>query len=269
MADAVADILNFKKRDRRMNLNCFFIPGLLILSLVPVDIAKSEQDGQWVDLIDATGPTGIAEVGENVTLCSDVKLITDSQNLTALPGDGVVAALSKFDFGEANNLLSKQKFGDCKVQLEFLIGKGSNSGVKLQRRYEIQLYDSVHKEKPSAKECGGIYPHWLFQGEGKPLKYIDQGVPPLVNAAKPAGDWQQLEIVFKAPRFDSEGKKIENARFVSVTLNGQTIHQDVEVDSPTGNASTPLPEVAEAELFLQLDHGSVAFRNVRVMPLQL
>jgi hypothetical protein len=177
-----------------------------------------------------------------------------------------VAALGKSKFGRVNNLLSKQQFGDCEVTLEFLMGKNSNSGVKLQHRYEIQLYDSHHKQQPTATECGGIYPHWVFQGAGKPLKYIDDGVPPNTNAAKPAGQWQTLKIVFRAPRFDSTGKKSENARFVEVVLNGQTIHENIEVDSPTGNASTPLPEVARAPLMLQMDHGAVAFRNVHVYP---
>ncbi len=230
---------------------------------------EPEEVGPWINLISAKGPAGIANISNNVTLCGDVQLSPNSKNLTAVPGDGVVAALSKFEFGDANNLLSRQKFGDCEVQFDFLIGKGCNSGVKLQQRYEIQLYDSHHKKEPSAADCGGIYPHWVFQGQGKGLKYIDEGVPPKVNAAKPAGQWQTLEVVFKAPRFDSQGKKVENARFVSVKLNGLLIHQDVEVDSPTGNASNPMPEVAEAPLFLQLDHGAVAFRNVRVKPLEL
>jgi len=60
-----------------------------------------------------------------------------------VPGSGVVAALEKLETGGANNLLGKQQFGDCEVQLEFLLGKGSNSGVKLQQRYEIQLFDSL------------------------------------------------------------------------------------------------------------------------------
>ncbi|TWU29870.1 3-keto-disaccharide hydrolase [Bythopirellula polymerisocia] len=248
--------------------NCFVL-SLLILSVIPAYPVKSEEAGQWIELVGDKGPKGIAAIGENVTSCGDVQLIPNSQKLTALPGEGVLAALSKSPFGEGNNLLSKQKFGDCKVQLEFLIGNGSNSGVKLQGRYEIQLYDSHDKEKPTAKECGGIYPHWLFREDGKGLNYIDEGVPPRENAAKPAGEWQTLEIVFQAPRFDSAGKKIKNAEFISVILNGQTIHQNVEVDSPTGNASTPLPEVAKAELMLQLDHGAVAFRNVRVMPMDL
>jgi hypothetical protein len=55
---------------------------------------------------------------------------------------------------------------------------------------------------------------------------------------------------------------------MSVTLNDQLIHRDLEVDSPTGNISSPLPEVPRAALFLQLDHGPVAFRNVRVKSLR-
>jgi len=71
----------------------------------------------------------------------------------------------------------------------------------------------------------GSNPHWLFRGVGKPLKYIDDGVPPKSNAAKPAGQWQNLEIVFKAPRFDDQGKKTGNAKFLSVTLNHQYRHK--------------------------------------------
>ncbi|MEQ8838143.1 MAG: glycoside hydrolase family 2 TIM barrel-domain containing protein, partial [Lacipirellulaceae bacterium] len=199
-----------------------------------------------IDLISNEGPVGIAKVGNNTTLCGDVTLKPDSNDLIAVPGSGVIAALSKKWNSRASNLVSKQELGDWEVELEFLIGKGSNSGVKLQRRYEIQLYDSHDKIQPTARECGGIYPHWVFRTDGKGLKYIDKGVPPKGNAAKPAGEWQTLKIAFQAPRFDQQGKKLENARFRKVILNGQVIHQDVEVDSPTGNASTPLPEVAKA-----------------------
>ena len=80
---------------------------------------------------------------------------------------GVVAALSKLGYGDDNNLLSKQEFGDCEVYLEFLLGNGSNSGVKLQQRYEIQLYDSHDTDKPAGTDCGGIYPHWVFRRNGE------------------------------------------------------------------------------------------------------
>lgn len=229
----------------------------------------AEQKTRWVTLIGQEGPVGIEKVGKSHIECGDVRLGSSAKQLTAQPGKGTVAALSKLAYGDDRNLHSKREFGDCKVSLEFLIAKGSNSGVKLQGRYEIQLYDSAHKEKPTATECGGIYPHWKFRDNGQGLEYIDEGYLPKLNAAKPAGEWQTLRIVFRAPRFNEQGKKTENARFVSVVLNDKTIHEQVEVDSPTGNASTPLPEVAQAPLMLQLDHGAVAFRNVRVKPLEL
>ena len=223
----------------------------------------------WVEVIGDNGPTGVAKIGRNMTLCGGVKLKPDSQGLEAEPGSGVVAVLSKVGFGDANNLHSKRSFGDCEVRLEFLIGKGANSGIKLQGRYEVQLYDSHDKPRPSATDCGGIYPHWRFQGPMMKLTYIDEGYPPTTNAAKPAGQWQTLQILFQAPRFDTDGKKTKNARIVSVILNGQQVQRDVELGSPTGNASTPLPEVAKAPLMLQMDHGAVAFRKVRVRPLGL
>lgn len=236
------------------------------VSAVGIAAASTDEsaDTAWVEIISPQGPVGVAKIGRDIVHCGDVKLKPNSKGLEAIAGQGVVASLGKQGFGEHQNLFSREKFGDCELELEFLIAKGSNSGVKLQGRYEIQLYDSHHKEQPTARECGGIYPHWIFQGPGKPLKYIDEGVPPRTNAAKPAGEWQTLRIAFKAPRFDAEGAKTANARFVSVVLNDREIHKDVEVDSPTGNASTPLPEVSRAPLMLQLDHGAVAFRNVRV-----
>ncbi|QEG42126.1 3-keto-disaccharide hydrolase [Roseimaritima ulvae] len=218
----------------------------------------------WVELVSEEGPVGFGKLNDKISRCGDATLADEAKQLEAVPGQGVVASLQR---SGVPNLVSKQKFGDCEVQLEFLIAKGSNSGIKLQKRYEIQLYDSHGKDKLTAKDCGGIYPHWVPRGNGKGIKYIDEGVPAQNNAAEPAGQWQSLSIVFKAPRFDEEGNKIENGKFESVTLNGQVIHQDVEVDSPTGNAATPLPEVTEAPLMLQLDHGAVAFRKVRVKPL--
>jgi hypothetical protein len=158
--------------------------------------------------------------------------------------------------------VSKQKFGDVEVHAEFMIPKGSNSGVKLEGLYEIQIFDSYGVEEPKATDCGGIYP----RAEQKPTyHHIDKGVPPRTNASKPPGEWQSLDIVFQAPRFDADGKKIANARFVKVVLNGQVVHEDVEVKTPTGHAWHN-QEIPTGPLLLQADHGPVAFRNVRARP---
>ena len=96
--------------------------------------------------------------------------------------------------------------------------------------------------------------------------HIDQGIAPSVNAAKPAGEWQTLEIEFIAPRFDASGKKISNAKFARVVLNKRLIHENVEVAAPTGAAWRLVKEVPRGPLLLQGDHGPVAFRNIQVRP---
>ncbi|WP_197524717.1 family 16 glycoside hydrolase [Botrimarina hoheduenensis] len=174
----------------------------------------------WIVLIGEEGAVGIAEVGKNLTECADVRLDPQTNRLETTPGAGVVAAVRKFAYGDANNLNSIREFGDCEVSLEFLLGKDSNSGVKLQQRYEVQLYDSRGKDQLSGTDCGGVYPHWVYAKNGKGITYIDEGVPPLANAAGVPGRWQTLRIVFTAPQFDQEGAKTRNARFVSVELNG-------------------------------------------------
>ena len=163
-------------------------------------------DTGWVELVGDDGAVGLKKIAQGVTQCGDVSVSANSKVLTAIEGTGVLAALKKVKNG---NVFSKQAFGDCEVQLEFLIGKGSNSGIKLHGLYEVQLYDSHGKEKPDGTDCGGIYPHWEFKTKFwmRKLTYTDNGYPPLVNAAKPAGQWQTLKIVFKAPRFDDGGKK--------------------------------------------------------------
>jgi hypothetical protein len=181
----------------------------------------------------------------------------DARKLVPTEGRGV---LINGRGGRTSNLVTKESFGDLESHFEFLIPKGSNSGVKFQGLYEIQISDSHGVAKPKASQSGGIYP----RAELLPrYHYLDDGIPPRVNAAKPAGEWQTLDVVFRAPRFDKDGKKVADARFVKVVLNGQVIHDDVVLKAPTGHAWHN-PEVARGPLLLQADHGPVAFRNIRV-----
>src|SRR5690606_29433465 len=112
--------------------------------------------------------------------------------------------------------------------LDFMMARGSNSGVYLQGRYEVQLFDSWTKTNPSYSDCGGIYQRW---DDTKNRGY--EGTAPLVNVARAPGLWQHLQIRFRAPRFDSKGMKIENARFESVYLNGVLVQQQIGLTGPT------------------------------------
>jgi hypothetical protein len=232
----------------------------LFLLLVLAAPGRAADDG-WVNLTaDAKARAGWATLTDYWQAAGGVVL--DPRNprrLVPSPGDGVLVNSPK---GQGPDLLSKQKFGDAEVHVEFMIPKGSNSGVKMMGLYEIQIYDSHDRKKLTGADCGGIYP----RAEMLPVyHHIDDGTAPRVNAARPPGEWQTLDIVFRAPRFDAAGKKTANARFVKVVLNGQVIHDDVEVKYPTGHAWHD-KEVAAGPLLLQGDHGNVAFRNVRVRP---
>jgi hypothetical protein len=219
--------------------------------------APAGEDG-WIELIGDHGLAAWRKPTGDWIVAGDSQ--PDPKNpklLVPKPGNGVIV---NGPSGRTRNLLSQEKFGDLEADFEFMIPKGSNSGVKFQGLYEIQIFDSFGVAKPTANHNGGIYP----RAELLPrYHYLDQGVPPRVNASRPPGEWQTLDVVFRAPRFDADGKKVENARFDKVVLNGQVIHENVEIKTPTGHAWHN-KEVAKGPILLQADHGPVAFRKIRV-----
>jgi len=218
-------------------------------------------DSQWVELIGNGGLEQWRQPAGDWVIAGDAR--PDPKNparLVAEPGLGV---LINGKTGKTRNLISKRDFEDFEAHFEFLVPKGSNSGVKFESLYEIQIADSFGVAKPTASHCGGIYP----RAEMLPrYHHIDDGIPPRSNAARPFGEWQTLEVIFRAPRFDSTGKKVRNARFDRVVLNGKVIHENVELATPTGHAWR-LKEVARGPILLQGDHGPVAFRRIRVRAL--
>lgn len=162
-------------------------------------------------------------------------------------------------------LFTRSEYRDLEVHLEFMVPKGSNAGVYLMGRYEIQILDSYGVEDPKFSDLGGVYQRWDRSREGSPGY---EGIGPLVNAAKAPGEWQTLDIVFRAPRFDEGGNKTENARFISVHVNGKLVQQDVDVTGPT--RAHPLPgEAPIGPVAIQGDHGPVAIRSYTVQPLDL
>jgi hypothetical protein len=136
----------------------------------------------------------------------------------------------------ANNLISKQKFKDYKIQAEYKLEKDSNSGIYQRGRYELQVVDDYGKPAESHGHMA-IYA-W---------------VAPKVNASKPAGEWQTMEAVVV-------GNK------VTVTLNGQKVHDNATIEAITGGA-LDANETAPGPIMLQGDHGKVWYRKVTVTPI--
>lgn len=179
------------------------------------------------------------------------------RKLTIEAGKGVWTNAPK---GTAQDLYTTREYGDVAVEIEFLIPQRSNSGIKLMGLYEVQITDSHGKTKMTGSECGGIYPRAELLPK---YRHLDEGIAPKSNACGKPGEWQKLEIAFRAAKHEGEGKdrkKIANARFDRVVLNGTVIHENLEVSSPTGHNWTKV-EPAKGPLMLQLDHGPVAVRK--------
>jgi len=189
-------------------------------------------------------------------------MLNPDQNrlLVGKPGTGV---LINGKTGRANSLVTKEAYQDVQVHVEFMVAKGSNSGVIFHGNYEIQILDSAHIETPTGAHCGGVYP----RAEGEPgtpsYRHIDAGSPPRVNAAKPPGQWQSMDIIFQSPRFDEAGNKTANAKFVRVIHNGVVIQENHEMPHAHG-PNWDRKQFPNGRVVLQGDYGPVAFRNVRV-----
>ncbi len=161
--------------------------------------------------------------------------------------DGVMTVVAG-----TGDICSEEQFTDAWVHVEWREphmpdktgqAKG-NSGVYLQGRYEIQVLDSYGWESPGLGDCGAVYNQFA----------------PLVNACKPAGEWQTYDIIFRAARVDESGQVLSNAR-LTVFQNGIVIHNNVELLGPTGGALDE--EVARPGPLLLQDHGDpVSYRNV-------
>jgi hypothetical protein len=234
--------------------------ALLLLTAATLPAADARPQAVVLSGKDLTGwrqPPGDWQTARAVTLDP-----ADDRKFSIQPGEGVLVNGPK---GNTRNLLTEFEHGDVEAHVEFCISRKSNSGVYFMGRYEIQVFDSfgVEKDKYPGIECGGIYPRWT-QARGE-----FEGHSPRVNASKPPGEWQTFDVVFRAPRFDDQGRKVENARFVKVLHNGRLVHENVELSGPTRAAFFENDEQPRGPLMLQGDHGPVAYRNLRLTPLDL
>ena len=134
------------------------------------------------------------------------------------------------------NLVTERRFTDFKLHVELRFPEGSNSGIYLRGRYEVQIADS--RGEPPSDRLGAIYGF----------------LPPSEDAAKGPDEWQALDVTLIGRR-------------VTVVANGKTVICDREIPGITGGALDS-DEGAPGPLFLQGDHGPVEFRNLTLTPAQ-
>lgn len=187
----------------------------------------------------------------------------DEKRLASKPGAGIVLNGER---GRTRHLVSKHEHGDIEARIEFMVPKGSNSGVYFQGRYEIQILDSWGVTELAHGDCGGIYQRWREERGIPDAERGFEGWPPRVNASKAPGEWQRFDVVFRAPRFDADGNKTANAVFVRVEHNGVLIHENQELSGPT-RAALFKDEQPLGPIMIQGDHGPVALRNIMIRPI--
>jgi hypothetical protein len=154
---------------------------------------------------------------------------------SVLPGGVLKNTVEKGTHG--TDLVTEKKFWNFTVQYEYMTPENSNSGFYLRGRHEIQILGDHKTGQATITGNGSIYN----------FKAPDQFI------TKPSGEWQTAEATIIGNR-------------ITVIMNGVKIHDNVECTRATGSeidnkVNEPGP------IFLQGDHGTVSFRNIRIKEL--
>jgi hypothetical protein len=186
-------------------------------------VINEHDDGTWVK-------------GKPITLFSG-KDLTGWKGLKSDKAEGwtVVDGLLT-STGHADDLITKDKYWNFELHLEYKIEARSNSGVGLRGRYEVQIADDFGRP-PGLHGTGALY---------------TRIVPP-ANYGKPAGEWQTLDVRLVGME-------------VTGSLNGNKLYEKGVIAGLTGIAFDP-NEGEPGALELQGDHGPVQFRNLVLTPL--
>lgn len=229
--------------------------GLTLLSCQPDELIS--EDSKEQDKVIESLPLIPMQLGELPANWKETKSISAHPNTDAgfsiEEGKGIIVCESNGD-----HFNTGIEHGDIELDIEFMVPKGSNSGIYFQGRYEVQIFDSWGKGTVNESDCGAIYN--AYDEDKKVITH--KGSPPISNASRAPGLWQTYNILFRAPRFDADGNKIANAKFEHVYHNGHLIQKDVEVPLPTRAHMLP-GEEKSGPLMIQGDHGQVAFREIK------
>ena len=183
------------------------------------DAAAPAKDG-WIALFNGKDLLGWQKAREPRV---DPKWAVDGDAMTNLDGARDIATIAVYQ--------------DFDLTLEYKTVKEGNSGVYLRGRIEVQVFDSSGKEKPGTDDDGAIFGQFA----------------PAVNASKPAGEWNALDVHLVGDT-------------ITVKLNGKLIHDNVKLTTVCGGA-LPGGLLDPGPLRLQGDHGKVWYRNIELRPI--
>lgn len=230
--------------------------------------------GKWRVHDDARPRPEVVEPGKTASSApADAIVLFDGSNLdewvmekNESPADWIVKdgymEVPPKGQGVGGYIKTKREFGDIQLHVEFATpekieghsqGRG-NSGVFLLGGYEIQVLDSYENKSYADGQASAIYGY----------------KPPLVNASRPPGEWQTYEIIFEAPKWDSEGNLLKRAH-VTVLHNGVLTHHRQDFLGPSGHKRVAnYNQIREkGPIKLQNHSNPTRFRNIWVRELDL
>ncbi|MDB6075278.1 MAG: hypothetical protein JWO89_2918 [Verrucomicrobiaceae bacterium] len=197
---------------------------------------------------------------------ADAIVLFDGKDVSRFAGKEGAECPWKIENGEllvaGGDIWTKESYGSCQFHIEWKSDpntagnsqKKGNSGVFFMDRYETQILDCYNNPTYADGMAGCVY------GQ----------TPPLVNAVRPAGEWQVYDVIFTAPKLD-KGKVVEPA-YITTIINGIVVQNHTKILGPTHhkqatNYDGDFPE--KAPLRFQDHKNSIPdrFRNLWVRPM--
>jgi len=156
------------------------------------------------------------------------------------------------------DIFTKRKFTDLQLHIEWKApkerkGEGQyrgNSGIFMQDKYEVQVLDCWENKTFANGQAGSVFGQYA----------------PLVNPCFPSGEWQTYDIIFHAPRFNSNDSTLIEKGRITIFMNGVLIQDNVEIQGRT-DTGKPVYEFHEAGPIRLQDHNdgiepSISYRNI-------
>ena len=230
--------------------------------------AKPEDTEVWTPVPKIVTQGNICDAPSDAVVLfngTDLKQWVTAKDTTA-PAKWVVQnGLFKVD-KTAGDIQTKARFTDYQLHLEWRVpenitGKGQargNSGIFLASvfdgGYELQILDSYNNTTYVNGQAGSVYKQYI----------------PLANPTRPPGEWQVYDVIWTAPRFNTDGSLKSPAR-VTALLNGVLVQNNVELKGRTEYIGQPSYKAHGAAPIKLQAHGDpsepISFRNIWVRPL--
>jgi hypothetical protein len=169
---------------------------------------------------------------------------------------------------EAGNIETKRSFRDYQLHIEWRVpadisGSGQargNSGIFLASPgpkddgYELQVLDSYNNKTYVNGMAGSIYKQAI----------------PLANPTRPPGQWQTYDVIWTAPRFNSDGS-LKTPAYVTVFFNGVVVEDHFQLQGQTLYIGKPFYKAYDRAPIKLQAHGDkskpISFRNIWVREL--